>query len=782
MKLSLNWIKEYVDLPAELTLEKLAYDLTMATVEVEGWEDLKKNFDKIVVGNILELEKHPDADKLNVFEGAVVPAALDGAVLPTGLKIKTTPMRGVVSQGMFCSGSELMIDDNVIAGAEVDGILILPADAKKHLGADIKSYLGLDDCILDISITSNRPDCGSILGISREIAALLKKPLKPPSFKYKTVSKKHDTLFKVTNKSPALCPHYNLSVVENIILGESPKWMRDRLRMCGIRPINNFVDITNYVLLEIGEPMHAFDTALINGGEVIIRTAKEGESIVALDGKTYNLTGNMLLIADKKKPVAIAGVMGGEYSGVNADTKNIAFEAAKFAKGSVRQTSRALGLRSESSARFEKGVDGGTALLGMKRALSLVNELKIGTILDGIITSDHQSMTEREIEVSLNKVNGLLGIIVPPAEVKKILTGLGIKANITGDKLTCTVPLFRDDIENYADIAEEVIRIYGYEHILPTLPKTQTDGGRSEAQKKTLKTIQTLVGLGGFEAVTYSFVNKDCFDKLGLSETDSRRNVIELRNPLSEEFGVMRTTMAHSMLSALSLNQNRKNASVRLFEIAKVYLPKELPPVDVPLEPARLAVGLYGDKESFFTLKGILTEVLADFGVEGQYTKSKEPFLHTGVSADIIVDGKIIGYAGEVHPTVQKNYGMTQKSFIAELDFDILLSRKARQPRFKPLPRFPGIERDIALTVLDSVSAGDILRTIKSVAGSLMESVELFDVYSGSQVGEGAKSLAYRIVFRSPDRTLVETEITEIMTKLTTELGKKFSAKIRGVE
>jgi len=794
MKVPYSWLKSFVDF--DLSPEALAERLVKSGFEVEGIEKTCGQINKVLVCKITKIERHPDADRLqvchitygdresviitaatNVFEGAVVPAATDGSTLYDGTRINASPLRGIMSNGMFCGGDELGVDDTVIAGASVNGILILPPDTP--LGADIRDVLGLNEIVLDISVTSNRPDCQSIIGIARETAAILELPFKEPNLTYKVTEENTADYLSVEVTATDLCPSYYGAVVRDITVQESPKWMRDRLRAVGIRSINNIVDITNYVLTEIGQPMHAFDLRDVRGGKITVRRALDGEKITTLDEKEFALTPDNLVIADTEGAIALAGIMGGLNSEVKPDTKNIAFEAARFARGNVRQTARKLGQRSASSARFERGIDLGTTLTGMERALALIDELGCGRICKGKAFAEASSAERRVLTVPMQRINALLGITVPTDEAVRILNSLSIVTTAKDDVLTCTIPLEREDLENHADLAEEIIRIYGYEHIVPTLP--DVDGGaiKSFESVATQRTKNTLVGLGCCEAATYSFVQPDVFDKLGLDANDPRRTAIRIANPISEDMSVMRTTMAHNMITAAALNQNRKNTDFRLFEISRVFRPVALPLTERPVEETHLALCVCGEKESFFTLKGILNEIASDFGIKFGFFESKEVFLHPGISADVQMKGKVIGYIGCVHPTVAERYDLTSRVYIAELNFDAMLAVAPKQVKFAPLPKYQEIERDIALTVKDEVKAGDMLRSISRDGGAKLESVTVFDVYKGKQIEAGYKSIAFKLVFRAPDRTLTDDEVAVIMAKIQESLAKKFDAKLR---
>ncbi|MBR2988671.1 MAG: phenylalanine--tRNA ligase subunit beta [Clostridia bacterium] len=793
MKLPLSWLKDFVNID-DIQPKELADKMLNIGFEVEEIIYTGENIKNVVVGKILDIKKHFSADKLqictvdvgseittivtgatNIVVGDKVPVALDDSYLPTGAHIVASELRGVMSYGMFCSGGELMIDDTVIEGAEVNGILILPADTE--IGADIRDVLGLNEYVFDVSILANRPDCQSIYGIAREIAALFGKKAKKPSLSYK-VYESNLTIPNATVSDKQLCSLYTGRLITDIKIEKSPKWMRDRLRNVGIRPINNVVDITNYVLVEMGQPLHAFDLSLIDK-RIEVRRAKKNEKITALDGKEYALTTDMLVIADDKKPVAIAGVMGGEYSGINDDTKTVFLEAARFSRENIRTTSRALGLRSDSSARYEKGVDWQSVELGRERALALFHQLKAGKVTSLATCDGVEEPKIHTIETTTDKINDLFGITVKQADMVKILKSLEFGVTTKGNTIICEVPLFRDDVDNYTDLAEEIIRFYGYDALGSDFIKNAkpTVGGMSARQKNVAKIKNIMVSAGAFECITYSFINPKQFDKLAFDENAEIRNTIKIINPLSEEFSVMRTQLVGSMLGVVAVNQSKKNGDFRLFEVAKSYVPKKLPLTELPNENETLCIALSGASEDFYGLKAIVGEVLDGF-VDYKIVRTSAPYLHPGKGADIVVDGKIIGSFGKIHPTVADNYGISQDVYVAEICLEGFINKEEGFARFTPLPKFPAVDRDLAVVVKDSYSVGELIDCIKSV-GTLCKSVELFDVYKGEQIESGYKSLAFSLKLQSQEKTLVDSEIQEFINGVITALGQKFGAKLR---
>ncbi len=750
MKVSLSWLKDFVDI--DVDVETLADKLVGAGFEVEEIIDAGANMKNVVLGKIVELEKHPDADKLqicqidvggkelvqivtgaqNVSKGDLVPVALDNSLLPTGQEIKKGKLRGVPSNGMLCSGEELKLTESEYVGASVHGILIMNGE-KYPLGTDMNVVLGNDDVVLDIGVTANRSDCNSVLGIAREVATVLNKPLKMPDVSFETdKSVKVSDIIDVDVEDKELCPRYMAAAVSDIKIQDSPEIIQKRLKSVGLRPINNIVDITNYVLIEIGQPMHAFDKNYIEGGKIIPRRAKNGEKIVALNEKEYVLDDTMLVICDVKKPCAIGGVMGGLNSGINDKTNTIIFESAKFLRDNIRRTSRKLNLHSDSSFRYERGIDFDSQRLGIMRALSLIYKYGFGKIADGLIDRLSQDLTRNKVETSVEEINGILGIEVPKDTVLNILNSLQIQSEIDKDgKLTCVCPAFRDDIENANDLAEEVIRLYGYDKVKSTLLKggNQTLGGKNRQEKNidVLKDICVYHGMS--EILTYSFTTPKSFDILKLSQDDSRRNCVKLLKPLGEDLSVMRTTLAYSMISTLASNCLKSNKKAKLFEIANVYLPQTSDMSQLPSEVNTLALGRYGEGEDFFTMKGIVEVILKKFGLNGEFKRADISYLHKGRSADIYVGKNLIGYLGEVHPEVAKSFDVSERMYIAELNVDMLNKLADCSYEFVAISNYPPIERDIAVVVDESVLAGDLLACVRKGGGNLLVDAKIFDIY-----------------------------------------------------
>ncbi len=800
MKAPLSWLKQFVDI--DCTAEELKDKLFSCGFEVEEMVYFGKNIDKIVTCKIMSIDKHPNADKLsvtqvdagkygnlqiitaakNIFVGAVVPVALDGSTLANGEHIYNGQLRGLPSYGMFCSGEELAINDDWYPGASVNGILIL--DDKFPLGEEVKKLLEIEDVMFDINVTANRSDCQSILGLAREVAAVLDKPLKMPDLSY-TVCEEYKTndLVKVENKAFDLCPRYMAHAVKDIKIGQSPLWLKRRLFSMGIRSINNIVDITNYVLTEIGQPMHAFDLEYLKESSIVIRRANDGEQIVTLDEKKFDLTESNLVICDSEKPVALAGVMGGLNSGISDNTKDVVFESATFARDNVRKTSKALGQRSDSSARYEKGVDFFSVETGLKRALNLICELNCGTVCAGEYDLHQVDIKEKVINTTISKVNGVLGIDVPICEIDKILKKLGFGVVIEGDNLSVTVPLYREDMESYPDIAEEIIREYGYDKIKPTLLKTSsiTNGGFNSVQNKEVDLKNLLVGYGFNEIITYSFVSEKEYDLFGFDKLSDEHRFIKLINPIGEDLAVMRTSLLPSIVRAVAYNLNRKNNNGRLFELAKVYNPDSLPLTKLPTEKPRLSIAFFGENEDFFTAKGVVEGVLDAFcfGKKVKYEKCAMPCMHPTRSASVFVDGVNVGYFGQLHPLLAEKIGINEPIYCGELRYDDLQSVFSDKIIFEPISKFPTVERDLAVVVDDSLPCGDIVDVINSAGGDYLKKVTLFDVYKSEQLGLNKKSMAFNLIFSSIERTLVVEEIDTIIQNILKNLREKLNAELR---
>ena len=798
MKVSYNWIKDFVDI--DIPAEKLAEKLSLSGFEVEEYEFQNEHLHDVYVGKITEIKKHPDADKLqicqvnvgnknvqiitsatNVFEGAVVPVALDGADLVNGVKIKPTNFRGVKSEGMFCSGEELGIDENYIEGGGVNGILILPNSME--VGAKIEDALMLNDVIFDINVTPNRPDCNSVIGIAREICAIYNKPFKDVDYSYKTVPGNVNDFISVEVKTEK-CPRYMAAYIKNLKLTRSPLWLRSRLFAVGVKPINTIVDITNYVLVEQGQPMHAFDYKHLAGSKIIVRDALDNEKIAVLNGNTYTLNSGDMVIADSVKPVVIAGVIGGVNSCVEKDTTETVFECAVFDLKSVRLTSRKIGVMTDSSLRYSKGVYLQSPVKAIKRALNLVNVLGCGDIVDGIIDKcAKKEVSERKIVASMSKIDKILGVEIERERVLQILNGLGIKASLNGDELNCIFPYYREDIENENDLAEELIRIYGYEVYnnvegVAFENSTITIGAFEPRLVMENKMKNELVDYGFYETLNYSLYSPSVIDKLMI--TDERKNIIRLANPISDDLSTVRTVMAHALLLDIHYNLSVGNKNLRFFEVGKVYQPKSLPLTELPNEKNRLSIAVCEEGYDFFDLKNVIENLLVSFPLEYKLERSQEPYLHSGVSADIIAsDGSKIGWFGKVHKKVLKNYDIGEDVYYAELDTDYLSSLPEKTYATKEISKFPIVERDIAVVVDEIVTNGELISAIKSACGKYFSECELFDIYRSESLGKDKKSLAYKIRLVSEEKTLTADEINGIIKKVLKSLEFRFDAKLR---
>ncbi len=780
MKAPFSWLKDYVDI--DVTAQELAEKLFSCGFEVEELSYLGAKIHRVVVGEVKSLTPHPDSDHMqicvvdcgeehgrdlqivtgapNVYVGMKTPCALDGSTVaesdpaaleknPDGIKkIKKGKLRGVESFGMLCSGEELGINDDFYPGAEVNGLLDLEKDAP--IGADIKSIVGLDDWIFDISITANRPDCQCILGIAREVAAVLKKPLKEPDYSY-TAHETTAVAVEVEVLAPDLCPRYVGHYVENVQGGESPAWMRKRLALSGIRSISPIVDITNFVLLEMGQPMHAFDVEDIAGRKIVVRRAEKGEKIVTLDEKEFTLTTDNLVICDGDKPVALAGIMGGLNSGIKDTTKKVFFESAKFARDNVRKTSRALGQSSDSSSRFEKGVDAYTNGYGMARALHLIEELGCGRVTNIRKDVCAADLTTRTMTTSIAKINALLGIVVPNEEIQAILERLNFKPTIDGDTLTVEIPGYRDDVDNYPDLAEEIIRMYGYDHIEPTFLDSAkvTGGGLTDEQKKELHLKNVLRVQGYLEAYNYSFYSPKDFDLMKLPQDAIERNAVKILNPISEELSLMRTFLAPSMLGNAVRNIRRGNDVGREFEIANVYLPRNTMASEQPEERKHLVLGVWGGNYDFFDIKGAVEHIAEVFHIQFTYERAEKTYLHPGVSANVILNKEIVGCIGELDPAIALSLGLDKKVYLGELDLAALAASMDDDVRYKNLPKFPAMQRDLALLADEKLTCGEIEEVLMHSC-KYVTAAKLFDVYRGGQVPEGKKSMAFTLTF-TPD-------------------------------
>ncbi|EFU76966.1 phenylalanine--tRNA ligase subunit beta [Lachnoanaerobaculum saburreum] len=805
MDTALSWIKAYVP-DLDVTPSEYTDAMTLTGTKVEGYKELDKNLEKIVVGEILSIEKHPDADKLiicqvdvgnekiqivtgasNVSVGDKVPVVLDGgkvagghdgSPLPeNGIKIKKGKLRGVESFGMMCSIDELGQDKNYFPDAPENGIYILPKDSK--VVADAIELLGLRDTIFEYEITSNRVDCYGVIGIAREAAATFKKKFVLPKVNQTGNSENVADYLSVEVRDSELCKRYVARVVKNIKLAPSPAWMQERLRAVGIRPINNIVDITNYVMAEYGQPMHAFDYDLLEGHKIVVDRAKDGEEFETLDGMVRKLDKDILMINDGKKAVAVAGIMGGENSKITDDVTTMVFECATFDGTNIRLSSKRLGLRTDSSGKFEKGLDPNNAYDAMMRACSLVEELGAGEVVGGYVDVYPVKAVESRVKFEPERINKLLGTDISREDMLEIFDRIELKYDKETDEIVA--PTFRQDIHFMADLAEEVARFFGYDKIPTTLPKSSAAIGGINLKLEIEELARDVAKFLGFsEAMNYSFESAKVFDKLNLSKDSRYRKAIEISNPLGEDFKIMRTQAVNSILNSLSTNYNRRNKDVHLFELANIYIPKELPLKELPDERMQFVLGFYG-KENFFDMKGVVEEFLYTIGIVGKlhYDPScKEEFLHPGRKADIVFDGVRLGYLGEVHPLVCENYKLGERTYIAVLDLPNIISFVNFDIKYTGIAKYPSISRDVSLVVPKNILVGEIEDIIEKNGGSNLESFKLFDIYEGDQIEAGFKSVAYSLTFRNKERTLLDTEVNEVMDKILNKLEAK-NIKIR---
>ena len=805
MKASLEWLNEYADI--DVSAKELGDILTMTGSKVETIDDKSGEIKNVVVGKILEVKSHINADKLVVTKvdvgngevlqiitgasniivgtsGQIVPVAKPGSSLPGGKEIKTGKLRGIESCGMLCSMGELGIDPATYPDAEEDGIFILDSKYEKNIGEDIVDVLGLRESIIDFEITPNRPDCLSIEGLGRETAVSLNKPFKNPRKnldEMKIENKKELEGLTVEISAPDLCYRYIARVVKNIKIGPSPEWMVRRLNACGVRSINNIVDITNYVMLELGQPMHAFDINSIDGKHINVRRAKEDEEIITLDGQKRKLNENMLVIADSKKPVAIAGVMGGENSEIENDTKTIVFESAVFYGGSVRKTAKAVGLRTEASSRYEKGLAPENALRAVNRAVELIELLGAGEPVDGMVDVYPTKQKIVKIPLEVDRINRLLGINLSKEEMVTILNKLNIKV----ENDIVIPPFFRQDIEQTADVAEEVLRFYGYDKLETTLVSADTTlGGKSKKQTIEDNISDLLVHSGLSEIYTYGFVSENDLRKCNISkDSNYAKQAIKIINPLSEDYTMMKTTSVPSMMQMLENNNNYKNKNVKLFDISRIYknVNQNIEKGELPEEDTILTIGMYGEDVDFYILKGLVENVLSIVGVT-KYDVVKETendMYHPGRCANIKIGKDVIGTIGEVNPLLATNYDISQRVLFAEINIDKIVKYARNVKKYTPIPKFPAVERDIAMIVDETVEVGQIQKIIEKKAKKLLEEAKLFDVYRSEKIGNDKKSIAYALKFRVPDRTLTDDEINVVMKEIIEELEKQLNAELR---
>ncbi len=793
MNTALSWIKAYVP-DLECTDQEYMDAMTLSGTKVEGYSRRDNNLEKIVVGRIDKIERHPDADKLivcqvnigsevvqivtgapNVKEGDKVPVVLDGGKvagghdggpLPEdGIQIKAGKLRGVPSNGMMCSIEELGSDRNMYPEAPELGIYIFEDDVE--VGADAVEALGLHDTVFEYEVTSNRVDCYSVIGIARETAATFRKPFYPPQVTVTGNGGNVEDYISVEVEDKELCPRYCARVCTNIQIGPSPKWMQRRLAASGIRPINNLVDITNYVMEEYGQPMHAYDLDMIAGHKIIVRRAKDGDSFRTLDGQDRNLDADVLMICDAEKEVGIAGIMGGENSMITDEVKTVLFEAAAFNGANIRKSAKRVGLRTDASGKFEKGLDPHNAEAAINRACQLIEELGCGEVVDGMMDVSGELKQEVVLPFEPDKYNKLLGTDVSKEEMLDIFKMIELSYDPAANNLT--IPTFRQDLLRQCDIAEEVARFYGYDKIPSTLPSGEATTGKLPFKLRIEQKARDIAEYCGFsQGMCYSFESPKVFDKLLLDADDPARRAISIANPLGEDFSVMRTVSLNGMLTSLATNYNRRNKDVRLYELGNIYVPKALPLTELPDERMQFTLGMYGDGD-FFTMKGVIEEFLDSIGLHKKIKydpNAGKNFLHPGRQANVIYEGTILGYLGEVHPEVCDNYDMKARAYVAVLDMPQIVPYATFDRKYEGIARYPAVMRDISMVVPKEVMVGQIEAVIAQRGGRILEDYQLFDIYEGDQIKEGYKSVAYSITFRAKDRTLEDADITAAMKKI----------------
>ncbi len=797
MNTSLSWIKAYVP-DLDVTAQEYTDAMTLSGSKVEGYECLDADLENILVGRIEKIEKHPDADKLvvcqvdvgkgellqivtgapNVKEGDKVPVVLDGGRVagghdgkktPGGIKIKKGKLRGVLSDGMLCSIEELGSSREMYPEAPEEGIYIFQEDVQ--IGENAVKALGLDDVVFEYEITSNRVDCFGVLGIAREAAATFGKEYKPPVVTETGNEEDVNEYIKVTVTDPDLCPRYCARVVKNIKIGPSPKWMQRRLASQGIRPINNIVDITNYVMEEYGQPMHAYDLSTIAGKEIVVRRAEKGEKFVTLDGQERTMDDSVLMICDGERAVGIAGIMGGENSMITDDVTTMLFEAACFDGTNIRLSSKKVGLRTEASGKFEKGLDPNNALAAINRACQLVEELGAGEVVGGVVDVYGRKKEGRRIPFDPQKVNQLLGTEIS----KEDMLGYFQKLELSYEEASkeVLVPSWRQDLECPADLAEEVARFYGYDNIPTTLPTGEATTGMLSFKLRVEEAARNVAEFCGFsQGMSYSFESPKVFDKLMLPKDSKLRETVTISNPLGEDFSIMRTISLHGMLTSLASNYNRRNKNVRLYELGNIYLPKQIPVTELPEERMQFTLGMYGEGD-FFTMKGVIEEFFDKVGMQGKETydpNAGKPFLHPGRQANVIYEGEVFGYLGELHPQAAENYGIKDRVYLAVVDMPKVLERATFDRKYEGIAKYPAVSRDISMVMPKNILAGEVEKVFDARGGEYLESYALFDVYEGAQIKAGYKSMAYSIIFRAKDKTLEDADVNTAMSKILKEL------------
>ncbi len=792
MNTSLSWIKAYVP-DLDVTTQEYIDGMTLSGTKVEGYEQLDQDLEKIVIGQIDKIEKHPDADKLvvcqvnigsesvqivtgakNVNEGDKIPVVLDGGRVAGGrdgvktkggMKIKKGKLRGVESFGMMCSVEELGTTREMYPEAPEDGIYIFPEDAT--IGESAIKAMGLDDVVIEYEVTSNRVDCFSVVGIAREAAATFGKEFYPPEIAETGNDEKASDFIKVSVENTELCPRFCARVVKDVKIGPSPKWMQRRLASVGIRPINNLVDITNYVMEEYGQPMHAYDLSTIAKNEIIVRTAHEGETFTTLDGQERSLDESVLMICDGEKSIGIAGIMGGENSMITDSVETMLFEAACFDGTNVRLSSKKIGLRTDASGKFEKGLDPNNAEAAINRACQLIEELGAGTVVGGMVDAYGKKKEPVSITFEPERINALLGTDISAEKMIAYFEKVGLVYDEATNQVI--TPTFRHDLFCMADLAEEVARFYGYDNIPTTLPQGEATTGKLSYKLRLEQVARDVAEFCGFsQGMSYSFESPKVFDKLLIAEDSDLRKTVTILNPLGEDYSIMRTVSLNGMLSSLSTNYNRRNKNVRLYELGNIYLPKQVPVTELPEERMQLTLGMYGEGD-FFTMKGAVEELFTKMGMSEKVTYNPEialPFLHPGRKASMVYNGEVVGYLGEIHPEVSDNYSIGERVYVAVIDMPVLEKFATFERRYEGVAKFPAVTRDISMVMPKEILVGSVEDIIAKKGGEFLESYNLFDIYEGEQIQSGYKSVAYSIVFRAKDRTLEEADITPAMERI----------------
>lgn len=810
MQVSIKWLKDYIDFKE--TPEQIADKLTMAGVPVENIKDMGAGLEKVITGKIVQIEKHPNADKLsictldvgqaetiiivtgatNVREGQIVPVAMIGAKLPNGLKISKGKLRGVASFGMLCSAAELNLDLDSLSDDAKSGIYILPEDTS--VGIQVKDVLGLNDVILEFELTANRADCFSVLGIVREIAVLTGNPVKKPMLRLQEDGdKKANELISVKIEANNLCSRFSARVLQNVKVGKSPAWIKERIEAAGVRSINNVVDVTNFVMLEFGQPMHAYDYDMLAGHVLIARQANQGEKLTTLDNVKRELNPSMLVIADSVQPAGLGGVMGGLASEVTESTKTVVLEAAAFNGANIRRTARACGLHSEASGRFERGVDVSNTVKALDRAAQLLEEMGACTVCPEIVDAYPGFELPSQVKFTSTQVNKHLGTTISSQVMVDILKRLEFEiSSVKGEEITVTVPSWRNDVRCMSDIAEEISRIYGFNRIASTLPDgSMMQGGQSEEQSFVDRVKDILVAAGMNEIISFSFTHPQTFDKLNIPVDSQLRQAVEIMNPITDEFPLLRTTAVSSVLETIARNLSRKNEDLKIFEIGSVFTPKALPLTELPIEKLMLCGALTGkrtdiawnqgkDTVDFYDAKGVIEALFERLGIQKYTVQAGEHYaMHPGKTALFMKGKEIIAYVGEVHPQVQAQMNITKKTYLFEMDIEKLMKYSALTCRYQSLPKYPAMSRDLALVVADDITASEVEKVIVKNAGNLLNNICLFDVYTGEQVGKGQKSLAFSLQFQSAEKTLTDAEIDPYFESIIKALEEAFNAKLR---